>query len=95
MPQAQVENAPVHHLGPTLSGYSVWHLAVGQRRGDGENGGRGIGERKGGRKAKVRERDAGSGRDRMWAAVYQLEDDARRCCCCELTKLLCVSYVDL
>lgn len=84
MPQArQVGNAPVHHLGPTLSGYPVWHLAVGRRRREGRGRteeGRRIGERKGGRKAKVRERDAGSGRDRMWAAVYQLEDDARRCC---------------
>lgn len=33
--------------------------------------------RQGGRKrgGKVRARDAGSARDRMWAAVYQLEDD--------------------
>jgi len=36
------------------------------------------------------ERDAGSARDRMWAAVYQLEDDTPRCC-----ALMKPVYVDL
>lgn len=57
----RVEDAPVHHLGPTLFG-PVWHLAVGRSVGrsaaataatHGERGRRGQ-ERREGRKAKVR-----------------------------------------
>lgn len=57
MPQArQVENAPVHHLGPTLSGYPVWHLAVDRRRDVREEG---DGGRKEDRREKRRKKGEG------------------------------------
>lgn len=40
----QAEDAPVHHLGPTLSG-PVWHLAVGTN-GGAQRGGRKTGEKR-------------------------------------------------
>lgn len=85
----QAGNAPVHHLGPTLLG-PAWHPAAGRQRRVGSSQQRGRRKRTRERKEERRrwERDAGSARDRMWAAVYQLEDDTPRCC--TLTKPVCV-----